>query len=372
MKAQALHITYRLWALLFMVGLCACDPWEQPEEETVVSLTIFKEFWGQMDQHYTCFAEHPVNWDSVYYTHINQVAEMQDPDELIPILQSIVNTLKDPQIAIISHGDKPYIHYFPRGYDPNDGRKDPRIPTAGTDYALYNENWAHNIHTFSFSHKRENKDYHFLYIEARNFKKGGAINYHMRLDSLISSSSDCQGIIVDLRGNYTGEIEMMMEFARQFYEGDSPFIQTARRESKDDRREMTSLKPLSVIGTGTIPNDIPIVVLVNYLTFGPANICAYILQAQKNVIVIGLMPSSGGGSSVSGVTLTHNWRLHFSNDVKYYVNRRSCEYPIPLNVVVNESGVIEEQFEIDGQKQHLYLSAPFATAINLLESLSQE
>ena len=100
MKTQALHITIRLWALLLIVGLCACNPWEQPEEEKDIPLAIFKTFWEQMDKHYTCFEEHPVNWDSIYYTNISQVNELQNTEDLVPIFQSILNTLKDPQLWI--------------------------------------------------------------------------------------------------------------------------------------------------------------------------------------------------------------------------------------------------------------------------------
>ena len=164
----------------------------------------------------------------------------------------------------------------------------------------------------------------------------------------------------------------MVEFVRQFYKGNRPILYTVQRESEENRYNMTHPEPYSIVGEGTIPDSIPIIVIVNYFVMGPANVCAYILQALPNTIIIGQTTTSGGGSSVSGVSLTHDWALFFSNDVKYYVNWHSCESPLRLNVVVSESSAIHKEYIIDGHKEVLFIDSSIATAINILESLSQE
>ena len=373
MKAQALYITYRLWALLLIVGLCACNPWEQPEEEKDIPLAIFKTFWEQMDKHYTCFEEHPVNWDSIYYTNISQVNELQNTEDLVPIFQSILNTLKDPQLWI-GVPQKASILYRPNGQYEGKAIK----TCKGSDYSIDNKNeeclQSHQIYTLRLSHKCEDKEFHFGYVSASSFRNKNATIYQPLLEQVAQLLPD--GIIVDLRYNNgynnEGEFPTMVEFVRQFYKGNRPILYTVQRESEENRYNMTHPEPYSIVGEGTVPDSIPIIVIVNYFVMGPANVCAYILQALPNTTVIGQTTTSGGGSSVSGASLTHNWTLHFSNDVKYYVNWHSCESPLHLNAVVSESSAIYEEYIIDGHRDILSFDASIATAINLLESLSQE
>lgn len=366
MKTQARHITTRLWAISLMVGLCACNPWEQPEEEKDIPLAIFKTFWEQMDKHYTCFEEHFVNWDSIYYTNISQVNELQNTEDLVPIFQSILNTLKDPQLWI-GVPQKASIQYRLNGSLESHG-----ITTAkGTDFFIDNKNNeylpSHQIYTLRLSHKCEDREFHFAYVSALSFRNKNATIYKPLLEQVAQLQPD--GIIVDLRYNNKGEFPTMIEFVRQFYEGNRPILYTVQRESEENRYNMTHPEPYSIDGEGTVPDSIPIIVIVNFLTFGPANVCAYILQALPNTTVIGQTTTSGGGSSVSGVSLTHNWALHFSNDVKYYVNWHCCESPLHLNVLVSESSAIYEEYIIDGHKEVLFIDSSIATAINLLESM---
>ncbi|MBQ7671621.1 MAG: hypothetical protein IJS49_00935 [Paludibacteraceae bacterium] len=369
MKTQARHITIRLWALLLMVGACACNPWEQPEEEKDIPLAIFKTFWEQMDKRYTCFEEHHVNWDSIYYTNISQVNELQNTEDLVPIFQSIMNTLKDPQLWI-GVPQKASIQYRLNGSLESHG-----ITTAkGTDFFIDNKNeeylQSHQIYALRLSHKCEDKEFHFGYVSASSFRNKNATIYQPLLEQVAQLQPD--GIIVDLRYNNKGEFPTMIEFVRQFYEGNRPILYTVQRESEENRYNMTHPEPYSIVGEGTVPDSIPIIVIVNYFVMGPANVCAYILQALPNTIVIGQTTTSGGGSSISGASLTHDWTLHFSNDVKYYVNWHSCESPLRLNVVVSESSAIHKEYIIDGHKEVLFIDSSIATAISLLESLSQE
>ena len=163
----------------------------------------------------------------------------------------------------------------------------------------------------------------------------------------------------------------MISFARLFFVGERTILQTAKRKSKEDRFAMTSLQPYSVTGSGVVPGELPIVLIVNNMTYGPANICAHILNLLPNVIVIGLTPTSGGGAEASSVSLTNQWGLHFPNGVKYFIHGRSCEFPLQPNVMVDPSAEIVEKLYEDGYlREVLHINAPLATALNLLENLS--
>ena len=164
----------------------------------------------------------------------------------------------------------------------------------------------------------------------------------------------------------------MIDLVCQFVDGEHSILQTAKRESEDDRFAITSLKPYSVTGEGTVPTSLPVIVIVNSETAGLANLCAYILHSLPNVIVIGITPTSGGGAEVSRVSLTHNWVLQFPSGVKYFINGRSCDLPLRPDVTVNPYATIDEYVFVDGKKERLFINAPLATAINLLENLSSQ
>lgn len=370
MTTKSRHITSLLWALVLIVGLGACTPWNEPEQDDPdAPQQIFKLFWNQMDQRYTCFAEHPVNWDSIYYTCLPIVSELQNTEDLVPVMQEIVNSIKDPELYVVSSSNNASLFYYPQA-EVDNSIGDFSIPYTGFNYFVENRNMeyypSHGFCTFHISHKKEGNQFRFAYIITERFQNAQTGIYKQELEKLLQEHVD--GCIVDLRNNHVSEFRNMMAFARMFFEGERTVLQTAKRESRDDRFAMTSLQPYSVTGSGVVPDELPIVLIVNNMTFGPANICTHILNSLPNVIVIGRTPTSGGGAETSRISLTHNWVLHFSNGVKYFINGRSCELPLRPNVTVNPSDAIYSHPHQNSE--YLYINAPLATAIKFLENLS--
>ena len=347
-----------LW-LVSLTAMVSCSPWNPPENEENVASEVFKTFLQQMSRQYTCFSEHPVNWDSVYVTNIIKLDSLQSDEELIDLMSGIVNDLEDAQLKI-NVPDHPILKYIPPAvsYDYPGSFAFP----SSSDYSIdYPPSGSGAI----ISHRQEDKMYRFAYVGMASYSLQPAERCHLVLDELNQLNPD--GFIVELRNSDQIDMEVMINFVRQFYEGERKLLQVYKRESAEDRTKMVFFKDIIVTGEGTVPNDKTVVLLVNSLTIGTANVCAHLMKQYPNVMVVGTLPTSGGGAESSWVSLTHEWALKFSHDVKYFINGVSCEQPLQPDILVNNSIMVDDTL-VGTTHERLRISASMVMAMNLIEA----
>lgn len=93
-------------------------------------------------------------------------------------------------------------------------------------------------------------------------------------------------LILDLRGNQGGDMGESMEFAALFLKERQTVIRIMRPEEEPARRS---------IRYGGVPESLPVVVLIDFRSYGGAEIVASALQTHDRALILGER-SSGGGS----------------------------------------------------------------------------
>ena len=352
--------------------LVACQTWNAPEQQEDMAREVFQSFWRQMDQRYACFNEHPVDWDSVYVTNIVRMDSVQTDDELAAILKSVVLEMKDVQLIINPPDRRASLMYRPPEHSASDYAYSFRFPRE-SDYATENDriieyttNDDYCFRSVEIVHQSAERPYRFAYVYVRHFDVKRTDFYKTELDSLVQHHPD--GFIVDLRNNERGDLEPMMAFVRQFFDGERTILRAYKRETKEDRSRMVFAKNITVTGEGTVPQDKKVVLIINRYTFGVSNICAHIMSRLPNVTVIGLYPTGGGGADASWVALPHDWQMQYAHGLKYFAEDRSCERPLQPEVLVSDSACVDEELIPGERSSVLYINAALNTAMNIIEN----
>lgn len=105
-----------------------------------------------------------------------------------------------------------------------------------------------------------------------------------------------RGVVLDLRSNRGGEVDLAVELSSLFLKGSRPLF---------GQRTQTEQSLLSSAPSRTILPETPLLVLVNHATYGAAEMMASALQENKRAVIVGgrtagaftiqgLMPFSGG------------------------------------------------------------------------------
>ena len=329
---------------------------------------VFQMFWDQMDRHYTNFAEHPINWDSIYSHYFPMVERMVCDSELVPVFSAIIQDIADAHISI-SHSSGINIHHrCPDTHTDHQGDIFARDTTLY--YCTINQDYSHSeehyFWSFDIIHHSAEESRRIAYLAISSFRNPDTESlYKEELLRMIQRKPD--GCIIDLRNNGGGFLICAIELVRQFYSGERILLNTCSRASVEDHWTMTPPEPIVRQGENTVPETIPIVVLINSGTYSAANICTYMFGTLPNITIVGLTSTYGGGSSPSCVELPHNWSMSFPNNLKHFVNGQSCEYPYLTYVQADTLDRLEETIDIGGREYHFFVGAPIVTAVRIIE-----
>lgn len=301
---------------------------------------VFRVFWETMDQRYVNFAEHPLDWDSIWTEYYPKACQAQSERELEYLFAVLINDLQDGHVALLGRAGEGLCTACTGGPADSDPYKDTVYTCLAYRYTpLYVREPVYSgiitpitgIHGISPATLDT-----CAYISIAGFVMDQTDVYaYDAINSVLRYRP--KGWIVDLRGNKGGSASATTNFCSYFYTGERQLLQLYARTSRGDRYTLKEVGDCTLPGQGLVSEDIPVIVIVDYSVWSAANVCTYILSEFPNVTVIGPWGTFGGGATPTYTRLPNGWHLWAPIEDKVVVNNQSAEYRFQPDSVVDAS-----------------------------------
>jgi hypothetical protein len=303
----------------------------------------FNSMWSQIDEKYSFLDYKHINWDSVKAVYQPQInAEMSDVS-LFKVLDSMLYTLKDGHVNLISPFNVSRNWQWYLGYPQDYNHSVIERYYLGTNYYI----------TGPFTNQL------FLY----NNKKIGYVYYgdfssnfsDYDLDFIVNRFSTADGLIIDVRDNGGGITNNVFQFINRFFKTKTVVGLNYEKSGKGHSDftmayQMYGEPSLDSKGNTRIQYlDKPIVILTNRSCFSACNMFVGFMSVLPNVKIVGDQTGGGGGLPTS-YQLPNGWTYRFSSTYVTLPNGFNIENGIPVTIhqdmnPINEANGIDDILE---------------------------
>ncbi|MDL2222736.1 S41 family peptidase [Bacteroidales bacterium OttesenSCG-928-M11] len=285
----------------------------------------FEALWKIMDENYCFFEYKDVDWDQIYLNYKGRLNKNLSQESLFTLLCEMLSELKDGHVNLSSSFD--YGRYwswyedFPSNYNEEITKKylgTDYLIAGGMRYKILNDNVGYIRYT-SFS------------------SKVGETN----LDYIIDRLSICSGIIIDVRENGGGYLDMADRIASRFVNEKTlvGYIQHKTGKGHNDFSEPIAkyLEP-----SNRLRYQKPVIVITNRHCYSATNDFVNAMTYCPNVKILGDRTGGGSGLPFSS-ELPNGWGVRFSACPMYNANMKHLEFGIEPDIYVElqENDILE-------------------------------
>lgn len=300
-----------LIALLSIVLLPSCM--DEPPTYPNTNDGNFEALWSIIDTRYCYLDYKKINWDSIHTVYKQRVPNAKDEVAFFDLMGKMLGELKDGHVNLYSDFDLSRYWKWYTDFAPN-----------------FNE-------SIIFSPRYLGSDYRF----AGGFRYGkigsGNIGY-MYLSSFSDGFSDtnmsyifksfgnCNGLIIDVRNNGGGSLDLAKQLASYFIEKD---VVTGYICHKTGNGHSDFSKPveIKVIANTTVQWQRPVIVLTNRMSYSATNDFVNCMKKAPNAIIVGDKTGGGGGLPLSS-EIPNGWLVRFSSSPMFDSNMQHTEWGI--------------------------------------------
>ena len=319
-----------------MLTLSSCDA-IIPDRSEPTPEEIFDEFWNAVNLKYIGFPNNNVDWDAVYTKYRRWLDDDPDEDYLLYVLGSMLEELKDNHTVLFSKTD-----YWTGARAKPDGNK------ASFLVDLYLGKDCKSSGGVRFNTIHQGK---VGYIEYASFEKSLSDS---QLDEVLDYCKDCQGIILDLRGNDGGELPNVMTLLKCL-PGEKELYKVFVRQGSDRNhliQQGVMLRPDNIDESRIWRK--PFVVLIDNVSYSASSTFAMCVKGCENVRLVGVK-TAGGTNTPLIYELSNGWlyrlptRKFISNAGVDYHNGVPPDVEVHLDpeaVNENRDNIIETACEI--------------------------
>lgn len=271
-----------LFSTLFISG--GCEKALIPENEANFNLEDFEVAWQTTKERYPYFALKQVDWDQLYLEYYPRAAAARG-DEIYTVLLELFAHLRDGHMYLEVEGGANLIPWLPDRRRKDIHAFNPALIGQYFDKKLLLD--PENI--MNYQVLPQNIGYLNIVTFAGQYKFHG-------INTIFQAFSNTDGLIIDIRHNYGGDIHNVDKVVRNF-------IQSPIRRNpyfyNFEQLEMDSIQP-----GGTYTYTRPAVLLVNGVSYSASEICTEIFKEMiPQVTVIG---DTTGGGSLGYLNATNN------------------------------------------------------------------
>lgn len=281
-------ITRLLLAMVLTILVASCvgsDPSASPS-------AVVEHAWELVDTRYALFPDKNVDWDSARQRALSSVASADVTDEeLFEILTAMLDELEDGHINVVSPFN---VSWTPAFFE------------EGVPY--YDADLVHR-HVLGFEFQRIGPlEYARLdgwsYLRVADFE---SLPPSSTLDQIFETLGDDSPMILDLRSNGGGELELAARLLARFIDEEIVGwqVQTSTGPGHGSLSEPRARKISPADG---IRYDGALAVLIDGRTYSAANLVAFDLAERPRTILVG-SHTGGGGGSTSWFELPNGWAM---------------------------------------------------------------
>jgi len=183
------------------------------------------------------------------------------------------------------------------------------------------------------------------YIKLSNFSRAASDEIKKEIKEL-KEQKDVKSIIIDLRGNPGGLLDIAVDVCDKFLARDQLVVSTRGRDPGSEKKYYAKEEPL-------VSQDVNIIVLINGGSASASEIVAGALQDHDRAVILGTQ-SFGKGLVQTIVPLSYNTSLKITT-AKYYTPSGRCiqriDYADHNKVIVPPKAEEEEKFFTDHMRE---------------------
>jgi hypothetical protein len=257
---------------------------------------IFDSYWKEIDRNYSFFPYSGLNWDSVYLVYKPLINDSTSSDSLFKLLAKTTDLLQDAHTNIYTQlGIAGNIYYFDK------------YPLNQIDL---NESYFEFYYTGRIFEYGNLKKANIGYIKIRTFE--GENKSFEEIDSVLQALNSTNGLIIDVRSNFGGEISNSKIIAGRLADTTRYACKYRVRNGTkhDDFSEWINVS-ISPASNGFHYNK-PVAVLTNRSSYSATEWFVLFARVIPSVTIVG--DTTGGGSAMPLIReLSNGWLLRVSN-----------------------------------------------------------
>ena len=282
---------------------------------------VFLTFWTILDKNYPYFIERGIDWDSVYTTCYPRAKAARSDEELVVVLTEIIRRLNDRHLGILTFEDGIIGSITPEQTD----TLKHEYCSVFHNYGFYQNSYSYPTDFLSDTIKK------ISYVDIYSFSNVTFEYYNMERFGTYMDPPNCKnGLIIDIRDNGGGNARIMMDIVSHFFENERIVFYTSHKTGKG-HSDFGKQEAIRLKGKGTLPESVPIVLLIGKDTYSAGNDFAYIMNDLPNVTLMGEQ-SGGGGGTIREVLLPNNWILRYPYMKTYSSTGANMEFGIEPDI----------------------------------------
>lgn len=288
-----------IYTLVFLgsILLSACiDEIKVPENTYKEN---FESLWRMIDTKYCYLDYKQINWDSVHEVYESRLnTDTLDKYVFFEAMSQMLANLKDGHVNIYSGFNTSRFYNWYADYPSNFNKeliyKDRYL---GKDYGYVNGIAYSKI-----------ADGRVGYVYYGSFANDFSTN---NMKEVLLSFSSCDGVIIDVRNNGGGSLNLSNDLASWFFERDTVSLYM-KEKTGPGHNDFSSPKPMKTTASSSLYWAKPVIVLTNRMCYSATNSFVARMKDAPNCVVIGDKTGGGGGLPLSD-ELPNGWLVRFSS-----------------------------------------------------------
>lgn len=278
---------------LLLLTHTACERLLIEKDPTNDPVKNFDLLWRTVDEKYSFFTYKKIDWDSVYRVYRPKVHERMPEKELFAVMADMLYVLRDGHVNLvspfnISRNWQWYLDY-PQNFNP----------------VILERNYLAADFEISgpFINKKIGNVGYIRYSSFTNDFTDEQMYY------LVDKFKDCKGIIIDIRNNGGGRIDLISRLT-SFFVQEEQLTGYVRYKIGPEHNDFTPYYAQMIEPADQVFKQ-PVIVLTNRSVYSAANAFASQMASLPQVILLGDRTGGGGGAPYSG-ELMNGWSFRFS------------------------------------------------------------
>ncbi len=313
--------------LLFFISLGFSSCMNEPEIQPNTNVGNFEALWKIIDTKY-CYLDYKnINWDSIHDVYKHKIDSTLTYNQLFDTLGNMLSELKDGHVNLYSSFDlssyKKWYTDYPANFTPRviygnrylgsnyliaGGMRYQRIANDSIGYIYYGD----------FSNRFS--DTNILYI----------LNYF----------KNCKGLIIDVRNNGGGYLDLSEQLASYFFERDT-ITGYMQHKTGNGHNSFSSPSKITTTSHKKIKWQRPVIILTNRMSYSATNSFVSRMKIAPNALIIGDKTGGGGGLPLSS-ELPNGWMVRFSSSPMFDSDMQHIEWGIFPDLKVDMKATDEE------------------------------
>lgn len=258
-------------------------------------LSVYNYMWKEVNNGYSFMDVKNIDWDSVYVSSFVKIREDMTDEELFDVMADALFVLEDGHVNLSTPFNRSRNWTWYLDYPQNFNR-----PLVERNYWQQGENY-----TGPFIHKEIAPD--IAYVRYESFASDFGTS---QLDYVLAQYKDTKGMILDLRDNTGGSLNLAITLASRFADQEREAYRY-RYKAGPGKEDFDPWTTYTVEPAGEMQYTKPVVILTNRLCYSATNFFISMVDVCPHITKMG--DSTGGGAGVPiGTELPNGWYLRYS------------------------------------------------------------